>query len=277
MPPGPHVDAFSSVPLPVTATFAGTVLSQATGFLWYLGDKTLLVTNWHVVTGRNYQTTKHLHSHCGEPDELFVHFPQTDLALPPTNIAVPLYEGGRPRWIVHPGFRNHVDVCAIEVEKPAGSPTWCANHVVTVPLMQRVGGTVFIIGYPFGRSYSGLPVWKRGTFASEPSFSPSLMRYMLVDAASRPGMSGSPVIQREHGDVWLEDGRRGRISDGDGAGRLVGIYSGRLHTDDRNDIQLGIVWPLSLLEEIVRNQRYDRKDWFEADSQADISSNRRYG
>jgi hypothetical protein len=58
---------------------------------------------------------------------------------------------------------------------------------------------VFVLGYPFGPGKTGLPVWKRGSIASEPDLVPQVENYLLVDTASRPGMSGSPVILRTYG------------------------------------------------------------------------------
>jgi hypothetical protein len=41
------------------------------------------------------------------------------------------------------------------------------------------------------------------------------------------------------------------------ATRLVGIYSGRLATTDPLDAQLGMVWPISLVAEIVAGHKPD--------------------
>lgn len=38
------------------------------------------------------------------------------------------------------------------------------------------------------------PVWKRGSIASEPLFNINLGPAILVDAVTRRGMSGSPVL-----------------------------------------------------------------------------------
>lgn len=120
------------------------------------------------------------------------------------------------------------------------------------PLKQRIGMAVFILGFPFGRMGIGMPVWKQATLASEPFLAPHLDHpYLIVDTASRPGMSGSPVIQRAHGAVEFEDGRRGEIGNGDGAFNFIGVYSGRFHTEDAADAQLGRVWPRALVEEIL--------------------------
>ncbi|MEJ7935979.1 hypothetical protein WG907_17240 [Sphingobium sp. AN558] len=123
------------------------------------------------------------------------------------------------------------------------------NAIPTVTLKQRIGIPVFILGFPFGRLGVGMPVWKQGALASEPFLAPLLdHRLLIVDTASRPGMSGSPVIQRVHGQVELAGGY-GRNASGDGACNFIGIYSGRFHTNDGSDAQLGRVWPAILVEE----------------------------
>jgi hypothetical protein len=72
---------------------------------------------------------------------------------------------------------------------------------------------------------------------------------MLVDSASRPGMSGGPVIRRSWGNHIMQDGG---LSVGPGTGtRFVGVYSGRLHSNDANDPQLARVWPAPLIEQII--------------------------
>lgn len=63
------------------------------------------------------------------------------------------------------------------------------NEMSTEALQVSVGMDVFVLGYPFGFQLPGYPVWKRGSIASEPDLAPLTYRYMLVDSASRPGMS----------------------------------------------------------------------------------------
>jgi hypothetical protein len=37
----------------------------------------------------------------------------------------------------------------------------------------------------------------------------------------------------------------------------VGVYSGRLHTKDPTDAQIGMVWPVEDIQEIVWGQKRD--------------------
>jgi hypothetical protein len=92
------------------------------------------------------------------------------------------------------------------------------------------------------------PVFQYGSGAASEVFSDD-QRYILVDTASRPGMSGSPVIRRSWGTNIL---RNGGTSMGIGAAtKLVGVYSGRLATSEPSDPQLGITWPVHFIQEIV--------------------------
>jgi hypothetical protein len=114
---------------------------------------------------------------------------------------------------------------------------------------------VFVLGYPFGNDLRGFPVWKRGSIASEPHLARGSTDYFLVDTASRPGMSGSPVIRRSWGFHILDGGNS--LGGVPFATRFVGIYSGRLHTNDPGDAQIGMVWPPWIIEEIVAGNKLD--------------------
>jgi hypothetical protein len=114
---------------------------------------------------------------------------------------------------------------------------------------------VFVLGFPFGIGPWGGPNWKRGSIASEPKILNPEEPYFLLDTASRPGMSGSPIIRRSWGFHLMEDG-----GSSVGSGfviRFIGIYSGRIAGADPIDAQLGMGWPKSLIEEIVIGKNRD--------------------
>jgi hypothetical protein len=96
------------------------------------------------------------------------------------------------------------------------------NLITSKPLRIRVGMEVFILGYPFGASPPAFPVWKRGTIASEPDLARLTQGYYLVDTASRPGMSGAPVILRSWTNDFIEGGMRA-LSDNP-ATNLIGLF-----------------------------------------------------
>lgn len=124
-----------------------------------------------------------------------------------------------------------------------------------VDLAVEIGMDVFILGYPFGNDPPAFPVWKRGSIASEPDLTRIGRGFMLVDTASRPGMSGSPVIRRSYGFHLLSDGAHSIQSTPQS--KFIGIYSGRLRTKNPMDAQLGMVWPIEDIEEVVIGKKLD--------------------
>jgi hypothetical protein len=62
-------------------------------------------------------------------------------------------------------------------------------------------------------------------------------------------MSGGPVLLRSWGTRVTEEGATYTIAGS--ATRFVRVYSGRLHTKDILEAQLGLVWPAHLVEQII--------------------------
>jgi hypothetical protein len=135
-----------------------------------------------------------------------------------------------------------------------------ANEVESDAIIPAVvSQDAFVIGFPFGLiAGAPAPVWKRGTIALDPSFDADGLPKMLIDTATRAGMSGSVVVARH-----ITVGRRYRKKDGSEAGPViyakhdlvVGIYSGR-HYPDLEKAQLGIVWKRRAIEETVSGNRF---------------------
>lgn len=235
------IDPISACALALRVLREGRELGHATGFIWQ-ADKTYLITNWHVVTARNPVTLQSTdRSTAAEPDTLSV-TTYRDSGQPVTR-RLPLYEGDRPLWMVHSVHGRGVDVVALPVSRPGilkdlAINTWLLGNIET-----SVGSPLFVLGYPF--AVERFPIWKLATVASEPALTPSVRPYLLVDTASRPGMSGSPVIRRQ-----LE---RSATNATPSADEFVGVYSGRLHTHDQLDAQLGMVWPSDVVAELLRD------------------------
>ena len=112
-----------------------------------------------------------------------------------------------------------------------------------------VGMDTFILGYPFGIAVSALPIWKRASIASEPNLGIGGESFFYVDTASRPGMSGSPVILRTWGGFQTDTG--GGVITAGAATKFIGVYSGRIGAQDELQAQLGIVWRADLIDQII--------------------------
>ena len=217
-----------------------------------------LITNWHVITGRNARTGK-LEGQA-RPDLFKVMFNTRimDFGKKPCEIRI-RDESHNPAWFAHPMRQRGSDVVALPLPIPGNDPIINMYPINTLKsesdLAVRIGMDVFILGYPFGAPPPGFPVWKRGSIASEPDLTRMGAGYTLVDTASRPGMSGAPVIRRSWASHMLEDDAIS--ADSTPQSKFIGIYSGRLHTNDQTDAQLGMVWPVKDIEEVIWGKKLD--------------------
>lgn len=250
------IDQYSVATVPIRMLFQATELASGTAFVWIAGEQHFLVTNWHNFSGKDPRTGKHLSKTLAEPDRFEGLWNQTgQLGAKFPAVGRVREDDGRPMWWVHPSYGNRVDVVALPIPPVPGADMLPINAMRHAKDMQvAVGHDVFVLGYPFGIGPAALPIWKRGSIASEPEIIDPNDPHILVDTASRPGMSGSPVIRRQWG--GYQDGKGNTYMGGD-ATRLVGVYSGRLTTTDPNDAQLGLTWPTFLLEEIITGKQLD--------------------
>ena len=253
------IDAYSLTTVPIEVCANGNPFANATGFIWKRGEQHYLITNWHVVTGKNAQTGKQ--ESPATPDMLRVLFNLRMQHFGKQQYDINIRDKDhRPLWFTHPARQRGSDVVAIPLPMRDDDPI-IGLHPINVlkseaDLAVRIGMDVFILGYPFGAPPPGYPVWKRGSIASEPDLTRIGAGYMLVDTASRPGMSGAPVIRRSWGmHVLKDDAISAR---GDPQSKFIGIYSGRLHTKNKEDAQLGMVWPVEDIEEVIIGQKIDQ-------------------
>ena len=105
---------------------------------------------------------------------------------------------------------------------------------------------VSIIGYPLGITAHGVfPVWKTGHIASEPEIDYQDLPMFLIDATTRGGMSGSPVVIRLNGGYKTRMGSY--VLSGSVATKFLGTYSGRIHQDS----EIGRVWKSTVLKQLL--------------------------
>lgn len=245
-----NIDPLSTVSLFLQTTVLGQALSTATGFIVEKDSKFFLITNWHVVTGRNAETEQPLSSTAAIPDgiSIIMHLKQTMGTW--TFIQKSLIEpDGKPIWVEHPRGKE-VDVVAI----PLGDipPLFKINpldlNLAKVDMAARPSMPVSIIGYPFSIKTGGFwPIWKTGHIAMDPDIDHENKPAFLIDATTREGMSGSPVVLRLSGGFQQSNGTH--VIAGGISTKFLGIYSGRLLKDQ--DTNLGLVWKPQVINEII--------------------------
>jgi hypothetical protein len=237
--------------------FDDTLLSCATCFIFTKKEKTYLITNWHNFSGRDSVTLEPMSRTVAIPNSVRVLLPLNENLGFSDWLSIKLKdEQDTQFWIEHP-LKNNIDIAAIEITIP--------NHLKARPvnmlkkdkyLKLRVADDVFILGYPLGITVAEvLPIWKRASLASEPEINVDDLPKILVDTATRSGLSGSPVFARGNyvkgsfevtGDEET-DNTPWKI---EYTYTFIGIYSGRIGSGEFQ-AQLGIVWKETAIEEML--------------------------
>ncbi|MCD4796104.1 MAG: hypothetical protein K8R49_02900 [Candidatus Cloacimonetes bacterium] len=237
-----------------------TIFSTASSFLYNYNDKIYLITNWHNVSGRNpinYEPISNKHS--GIPDIFLTYLRIKNSNGEAEKYKIDLYfdkEMSEPKWFIHPTYKEKVDVVAIELETDEKYIYSAINNAdFNNEIPPKIGDETFVIGYPFfDFRYLGLPIWKKASIATEPAVNENQLPKILIDTATRPGLSGSPVVYQRTGIHNVGD--EGKIKDDTIFGRIrgfLGIYSGRIGKGEIH-AQLGIVWKKEVIEEIIKGK-----------------------
>jgi hypothetical protein len=248
-----RIDPLTAAAVRLDLLFEDKIVALGSGFLWQEAERICIVTAWHNVTGTHPATGQPLSKTAVRPDSFRAHFIPV-LFHEPQSLSGQLYGADEVAL-----FRSHhtygklIDVVALDIDLSGCSETLCVpiNHLEASPMRVQVGGSAFVIGFPKGMSDQGLPIWKRGTIASEPTLAdePRSRESYLLDAATRQGMSGAPVVLLD--DTGYQDQKGSRIMDGKRAHRFLGLYSGRVASEDQMDAQLGLVWPARFVREVA--------------------------
>jgi trypsin-like peptidase len=246
-----RLDQFTLTTVPLEQYFNNTRLGHGTGFVWKARDQHYLVTNWHIFSMRDFFTGRNLEPHAGRPNILRTLFNIETGSFARQRWDIQIRDDDdTPLWLVHPNRR--VDIAVLPLPPKAPEVTiglYPLNVLANTKLRVEIGMEVFILGYPFKIELPAYPVWKRGSIASEPQLIGPTTPYMLVDTASRPGMSGAPVIRRSWTNHMVEPGVVALVDTP--LNKFIGVYSGRVPTDHPHEAQIGLVWDGSFIDEII--------------------------
>ena len=247
------IDPLSRVSLHVEVYFDGVQIGDATGFICK-GDNThYLVTNWHVLSGRDPETERPLSQTSAIPNRIQIwHHAKGQLGSW-VRKEVFLHEGDEPKWKEH-RLGKTIDVVALPISAHEDVDFYPLDlGLAETDLIISPSEPVSIIGFPRGIAASGkFPIWKTAHVASDLDLDCDGKPIFVVDTTTKPGMSGSPVFARRIGGAM-------RTSKGFGimAGevtRFLGVYSGRINddgTDAMDRYNLGRVWKAEALKELL--------------------------
>lgn len=253
------VNSYSMASYYIEVFFNDIKLSNATCFFTKRENTIYLVTNWHVVSGRNADTKECLNKMGSIPNKLRVYLPrETENSI--FSYSDDFYmdidlidQEDNPLWYEMQKNGKMIDVAIIPLNEINGS--YIAIEDAEEPFSEQVRfeitSEIYIIGFPFGKQTEYIPIWKKASVASEPELDIEDLPYFFADTATRSGMSGSPVVLYKERPAILISEKENKSSRH--WTKFVGIYSGRIGADSEKegDAQLGRVWKSHIVQELI--------------------------
>jgi V8-like Glu-specific endopeptidase len=240
------IDPLSAVALSLQCTL-GTVPFTGTGFVVQKNGQKYLITNWHMLTGRHPETGQPL-SPTGAADPTSIGIWHHDAnQLGAWNLKTEALidpNDGQKKWLEHPSG-HHIDVVALPITVQSDVKVYPLDlNLSNTDLIVMPSDPVSIVGFPLGMASAGkFPIWKTGHVASEIDLDYANKPVFLIDATTKSGMSGSPVIAKRSGFVRTSKGWNMGVE----ASRFLGVYSGRIQ--DQSDV--GMVWKPEVVQQIL--------------------------
>ncbi len=243
----PHF--LSLVPIKIELMFNNVSLALGTAFIYRKNNKLYLVSAWHNFSGINPETKQPLSAHGGLPNKVKCRLILNEELISWSDEMFDLTKNDYEKlWMEHPTHKEKVDIGVLPISVNKKFKVNAINDYKFSDMRTEIAQDVFILGFPRGiPGRRELPIWKRGSIASEPGGN---YPKILIDSATREGMSGSPVIMRYKGFYFKEPGK---INNDDWMGEgdlFLGVYSGRLGKEEIK-AQLGVVWKSYIIDEII--------------------------
>ena len=260
------VNPYSLTSYYVEPFFNDISLSKATCFFSTQHDKIYLITNWHVVSGKDADTFNLLDSkYASIPNKLRIYLPKQDdkgqISFEDDGyIEIELYaEDGSPVWYELKKDERMIDIAVIPFNLKTDRffmPIEMAEEPFNETTKIEIASELYIIGFPFGRIGGYTPIWKKASVASEPEIDIENMPYFFADTATREGMSGSPVIFYKERQVTMMSEKENLFSRH--RTKFVGVYSGRIgaNSEKKGDAQLGRIWKESIIKQIIESNEH---------------------
>jgi hypothetical protein len=236
-------------------------IGAGTGFYLKHDGAWYIATNWHVLSGRNPADGQPRHVGGAIPDHCIYHTAHSEpgrIAWKAHAFALGDALSGSATWLQHPTEGQGVDVAVFRLpdDEVGAAKDLLAPDGHDDQMYLDIGAEVFLPGYPLGLTGGGgMPIWKRASLATSLDFGEGIGRRVLVDTASREGMSGSPCLALCNWQYYRKDpsSMKMTIVKQPLTCRLVGVYSGRLNASDQLEAQLGMVWHKNLIMETMAN------------------------
>lgn len=242
-------------------------LSYATGFIYKHNNIQYLVTNLHVLSGRDIFTGEIESKTGGVPNflsftpSLYIEEQNKIIKDIGNKINCNLYDAdNKPLWFIHPKYKRNVDIAVLSL-RDINVNLFAITDLGNYSTDLNITDDVFVIGYPLAlgtNENKNFPIWKSAVVASEPCIDYFIdgREAFIIDGTTRSGMSGSPVIRYSNFiETHKNDGTHSFGMMSHKVCNFLGIYSGRLRGATTDESFLGVVWKKSLIIEII-NAKY---------------------
>ena len=253
--------------------FNATLIASGSCFIYRHKGSAYVVTARHNILGTHPETGDNLSTTAAIPNRLELVAAEVQESKDKVSRigwvrhSIDLYEDDenlKPIWLEHSSTPN-IDLAVIPFNTDL---PW--HRAVNDELQQYhdfrplAGDDAYVVGFPEGFTGGGcLPIWKRATIASEPSVSLQKGTPILLDTATRNGMSGSPVFAKSTGLIIgesiedeVEEGKLHPQTVIGEAYRFLGVYTSRPLADSRGTLaQLGSVVLPKYIDEILNKKK----------------------
>jgi S1-C subfamily serine protease len=249
----PEVLPPSFMSLYVETFFNGTSLGTGTAFIVEHRENFFLITNRHVVRGRDNNTDEPLSKTAGIPNELRIYFNEANKLGSWLLAGIDLYRNWPDEttfvWKEHPVLKNKADIVAFKIEKSDKIDLYPYNLESSFNIKIQPSDYLSVIGFPFGkRAHGYLAIWTTGFLATDFDLNYDDLPVFLIDSRTRSGQSGSPVIVHRNSGMYINTQGSTSVSTGVHS-KLLGVYSGRINKES----DLGYVWKLSAIKELLES------------------------
>jgi hypothetical protein len=249
--PTSNDDTLSRAVVHLTLFFHKESIATGTGIICFQKGRYFLVTALHNLSGREPESNLPKDKNGYVPNSVEMEgfsFKHTESLYDGENYP----QSDKAAYCGHPdGSKIDVAVLPLNINQCA----CCLDQSYmsgTNTMAVFVSQTCFIVGFPEGlvhRDLDGIsPIWKTGHIASEPHRDFNGEPIVLVDATTRPGLSGAPVFVRHTAASHYHF-----------LSRLVGIYVGRYRAvtgkEQEDDIAIGRVFKPKIISEILRHHQ----------------------
>lgn len=248
--------------IPLHIYYDQEILGHATGFIWKNLNSYYVISNWHVFSGRDPNTNQPKHRDGALPNRIVAlcHARNSIGSIVPVSIKL-TSDDGSSSWLEHGSYGREIDVEALpfienspHIRGLVGTPPVSIVPINTLPQHMdakiEIGQDVFVIGFPLGlKQQANFPIWKRASIASEIDLDYNDLPSLLIDTATREGMSGAPVIWRTYGH-YRSHHTTMQVTGG-AVSQFIGLYSGRNIAKNLSEAQLGIVWRPECISDII--------------------------